>query len=140
MPGKCDGIDLNPEITERNTKAAENGYFCEEYAKRMIPGNLEWIDGTCDALWNGKKVDVKGCEAWYPRKDKPNATRRKGMFTLDFEQHAELEKEHGFYYCVVHIGELVVKSFFIPACKIDFQNHAQKRIAWTTMQKLAEAC
>ena len=129
---------MNSATIDRNTKASENGYFCEDFARRNLPGKLEWINGTCDAEWNGKKVDVKGCEAWCYRSDKPHATRRKGRFALDSAQHEELENGDGFYFCVVHIGELVVKSFLVPACNIDFQNQTQKRVTWTTMQRFAE--
>ena len=127
---------MNPDYIERNTKACENGHFCEDYAKRVVPG-LEWEGGLCDARLNGVPVDVKGCEAWYPRRDKPNADKRAGMFTLDYYQQKEIERENGFYFCIVHIGELVVKSFFVQACRIDYHRHAQKQVSWTTMQRLA---
>jgi len=127
---------MDPSAIERNTKASLNGQFCEDYVKRNVPG-IEWVGDTYDAMWNGKPVDVKGCEAWYDRHDLPNATRRAGRVTLEPEQKSEIEKGDGFYLCVVHIGELVIKSFFVPAVKVP----DVKQLSWTTMQKIAsEAC
>lgn len=124
---------MNADSRERNTKASLNGRFCEEFAKRTVLG-LEWVGKTCDFVVGDMPGDVKGCEAWYPRYDMPNAVRKAGMMTLEPGQDAELKAKNGVYFCVVHIGELVIKSFFVPAVKVP----SRKQISWTTMQKLAE--
>lgn len=125
---------INPDSIEGNSKASLNGQFCEEYAKRMIPG-LQWVGGVYDAEWNGTPVDIKGCEAWYTRVER-NGKRRSGRVTLDPAQKRELESGNGYYFCVVHIGELVINSFFVPAGNVP----DSRQVSWTTMQRLAEAC
>jgi len=124
---------MNSATIDRNTKASDNGKFCEDYAKRMIPG-LEWVGGLCDALWNGHPVDIKGCEAWYSREDR-GGKRRAGRVTLEPEQKAEMEKGDGLYFVVVHIGELVINSFFVPAVRVP----NSKQVSWTSMRSFAEA-
>lgn len=124
---------MNACLVDRNTTASQNGLFCEEYVRRMFPG-LVWKGELCDAQYGNIPVDVKGCEAWYSREDKPHATKRAGRFTLIEEQHAELIAKNGFYLFVVHIGELIVKSILVSASKISFH----KQVSWTTVLKLAE--
>lgn len=130
---------MDPSAIDRNTKASLNGQFCEEFAIRNVPG-LEWVGGLFDATWNGKPVDVKGCEAWYSRSDRVGQ-RRAGQVTLEQNQDSEIKKLDGLYFCVVHIGQLVVDSFFVPAVKIEFHSGSTKRVSWPTMQKISsEAC
>ena len=124
---------LNSATIDRNTKASDNGKFCEDYAQRSIPG-LKWVGGLYDALWNGHPVDIKGCEAWYSREDR-GGKRRAGRVTLEPEQKAEMEKGEGLYFVVVHIGELVINSFFVPAVRVP----NSKQVSWTSMRSLAEA-
>ncbi len=123
---------MNADLIARNTKACENGHFCEEYARRMIPG-LEWVGGKYDALLNGVPLDVKGCEAWVFRAERVSK-RRAGRVTLGRDQKRELEENNGLYFCVVHIGELIIDSFLVPAVKVP----EVEQVTWTTMQKLAE--
>ncbi|MDD3175945.1 MAG: hypothetical protein PHU51_05700 [Candidatus Nanoarchaeia archaeon] len=123
---------MNADLIERNTAAHRNGEFCEKYAREVIPG-LEWKNGIYDALLNGVPLDVKSCQAWYKRLNHPTSTRKAGMVTLYPEQDAELKEHHGLYFCIVHFGELVVKSFFVPAEKVP----DRRQISWTTLQKLA---
>jgi len=119
--------------------AKENGNFCEDYAKRIIPG-LEWIDGTYDALLDGHiPVDVKGCEAWIGRSDR-DGKRRAGQIKLRYDQNKEIAEGHGLYFCIVHIGQLVVDYFFVRAEMIDYPNDVRKSVTWTTMRDIAEAC
>lgn len=124
---------MNADLICRNKKAVENGQFCEEYAKRLIPG-LEWVGGIYDAILNGVPVDVKGCEAWYSINDNLYSGRRAGRVTLDSEQDAELKEKGGIYLCVVHFGEIVVNSFFVPAGKVKFQ----RQYSWKAFHKFAE--
>lgn len=125
---------MNAEFVDRNTKAIENGQFCEEYAKRQLPG-LKWVGGIYDAIFNGLPVDIKSCEAYYSRIDR-RSKRRSGMITLNEDQNKEIG--NGAYFCVVHCGELVIKSFFVPVANVEFDKPL-KQLAWTTMQKLAVA-
>jgi|GEM_PF-3282508 len=123
---------MNADLIDRNTAAHRNGKFCEGYAREVIPG-LEWVNGIYDALLNGVPLDVKSCQAWYERPNRPTSPRKAGMVTLYPEQDTELKAKHGMYFCIVHFGELVVKSFFVPADKVP----ERKQISWTTLQKLA---
>lgn len=125
---------MNSPISDRNRKAVENGQFCEDYAKRQLPG-LKWVDGIYDAVFNGLPIDIKGCEVYYSRGDR-GSKRRSGMVMLNEGQNREIG--NGWYFIVVHYGELVVKSFFVQASKVEFDKPL-KQLAWTTMQKLAVA-
>lgn len=125
---------MNADLIERNTVASRNGFFWEEYAQRMLPG-IQWVGGLYDATFNGRPVDIKSCEAWYKRYDVPNVHRRAGRFTLDADQDAKLKAEGGAYFFVIHIGELVVNSFLLPASKVQFC----QQVAWTTLLKVAGA-
>ena len=124
---------MNADLIDRNTAASQNGAFCEDYAKRRLPG-IEWIGGLCDAQFGSRPIDVKGCEVWYSREDKPNAIRRAGRFTLIEEQHNELMSKGGFYFFIIHVGELVIKSFLVPASKIPFH----RQVSWTSVKRFAE--
>jgi hypothetical protein len=124
---------MNADLIDRNRKASDNGKFCEEFARRLLP-SLEWIGGVYDAEINGVPLDVKGCEAWYPVKNNPYSDKRAGRVTLDIEQDTELKDKNGIYLCIVHFGEIVVNSFFVPAEKVKFQ----KQYSWKAFHKFAE--
>lgn len=127
---------MNASMIDRNTKACENGHFCEEYVKKIFP-EIEWVGGTYDAVLNSIPVDVKGCEAWYARND-TRTLKRAGRVTLDSVQDAELKKLKGGYFCVVHFSDLIVNSFFVPAVRVEFSGSGKRQVSWTTIQKLAE--
>ena len=55
--------------------------------------------------------------------------------TIDRNTKAYMEKGDGFYFVVVHIGELVINSFFVPAVRVP----NSKQVSWTSMRSLAEA-
>lgn len=111
-----------------NQLAKSNGDFGEDVAQVLLNrlfSNCERVNDLLDFyLDNGIPIEIKTCQEWINRCDRPSL--RHGRFKLEKDQHEVLLVKKGYYLFLVKSGDFIVKGKLVMAEDITFF----KQVTW----------
>lgn len=117
---------------ESNRTAYQNGKFCEEKLRELLP-EFEYLGEEIDGVltFNGKPAEVKSCQRTVINNS--NTGERSGRFWFKGSQHEELIENDGVYILLVHEGEKVVSTRIIKASLLFPQFQGAKTVSWPAL-------